>query len=85
MIGYNLELVVLRDVARLAEQSGGLYKWASSVVVTACSERRNVRVRAIPPMPVPNIQCYCPANTRWHDGAAGLECWPKACPRLGAS
>jgi len=35
---------VLRGVARGAQESGDLYRWALEVVAQACSERRNVRV-----------------------------------------
>ena len=51
MAGYKPELVILRGVAQLAEQSGGLYEWASNVVATACSERCNVHVCALLAIP----------------------------------
>jgi hypothetical protein len=41
----EVELVVLRGVARSAQNSELLYRWASEVVSQACAERRDVRVR----------------------------------------
>lgn len=44
MCGFEIELVVLRGIFLDSSHGGSIYSWASEVIVTACAERRNVRV-----------------------------------------
>jgi hypothetical protein len=44
LLGYSIELVVLRNVPQQSEYTEDLLQWLQDIIILACLERRNVRV-----------------------------------------